>query len=385
LLHRETRFSAGARPLLAHNAAMTDETEALYDALSEIMPPLLTALETLSFFGRKLHPPHLPQLLKEMGDMDAPLRPALEKFQTIEWPSHLEGFKHCIVAASESVCSAYEGLRESVGDPNGVLKAYRALRHNSRATELLYPVSNMLPIVSRFFLETDRRGDDDLVKKLADAAYGRDHVGVMHANNDKGSRGGFSIYVPEYYDENIAYPVIVAMHGGSGHGRGFLWTWLREARTRGAILISPSSRGDTWALMGPDIDSENIEAMVNYAAEHWNVDRSKLLLTGMSDGGTFSYVSGLRAESPFTHLAPFSASFHPLLLDAMDPERIKGLPIYLSHGALDWMFPIDIARTANQALMTVGAEVIYREINDLSHTYPSEENPKIMDWFLESR
>ena len=188
--------------------------------------------------------------------------------------------------------------------------------------------------------------------------------------------------MPEYYEENESYPLIMAMHGGSGHGRGFLWTWLMNARTRGAILVSPTSRGDTWSLMGPDIDSENLEHILEQVRGRWNIDGTKLLLTGMSDGGTFSYVSGLRKASPFTHLAPISAAFHPMLLSMIDADRIKGLPIYLVHGAWDWMFPVDIARTANEALMAAGAAVTYSEVADLSHTYPREENAKIMDWFL---
>jgi phospholipase/carboxylesterase len=46
------------------------------------------------------------------------------------------------------------------------------------------------------------------------------------------------------------------------------------------------------------------------------------------------------------------------------------------------MFPIDVARAADTALRAAGARVIYREIDDLSHTYPRDENPRIMDWFL---
>ena len=46
------------------------------------------------------------------------------------------------------------------------------------------------------------------------------------------------------------------------------------------------------------------------------------------------------------------------------------------------MFPLDVARTANAALTAAGASVVYREIADLSHTYPRDENPRIMDWLM---
>jgi phospholipase/carboxylesterase len=135
-------------------------------------------------------------------------------------------------------------------------------------------------------------------------------------------------------------------------------------------------------LQAPDADGANIERVVTLARAEWNIDPARLLLTGMSDGGTFTFVSGLGTASPFTHLAPVSASFHPLLLEIVDSERIKGLPVYLTHGALDWMFHVDIARAAKDALTGAGADLIYREIADLSHTYPSDENSHIMEWFL---
>ena len=108
-----------------------------------------------------------------------------------------------------------------------------------------------------------------------------------------------------------------------------------------------------------------------------------MLLTGMSDGGTYTYLNGLCTESPFTHLAPCSASFHPVLLSGFEEQRIENLPIYIIHGVQDWMFPISMAREANKAFAKAKAKVVYREIKDLSHTYPRDENPRIMDWFLD--
>jgi len=362
---------------------MSDQNDALIDAITEVMPHLLTSMEALHYIGRHLHPTKLNQLMDQVGNADAEMREGLRVFQAAEWPDHLTRFKETVELACASVEKAFDGLRSAPSDPqNAVLRAYRALRYSTQAMEALYPVAAMLPPVSRFYLEPDRRDDEELVQKLEQSEPTRENVGVLHANNDKKERGGFSIYIPEYYNENEAYPVIIAMHGGSGHGRDFLWTWIREARSRGVILISPSSRGDTWALMGPDIDSENLDRILGHVRETWNVDENKMLLTGMSDGGTFSYVSGLRKESPMTHLAPISSSFHPMLLEMADHERLQGLPVYVTHGALDWMFPIDMARGAHESLKAAGARVTYSEIGDLSHTYPREENAKIMDWLL---
>ena len=361
---------------------MNDDNEQLLDAISGILPPVMTALDALAWVGRHLHPPNLAALADAVADAGDPVQTGLARFRDTAFPEHLEPFKDHVVRAAEHVCRAYEGLAAAADDPNGALQAYRAMGQQTRALHALYPVAAMLPPVSRFFLEPSLRDDDSLLRKLTDADATRDEVGILHAENDRGMRGGFSLYVPEYYDPDESYPLVVALHGGSGHGRDFLMTWLVNARSRGAIVLSPTARDRTWALMGRDIDSPNIEGMVARVREGWNIDAGRLLLTGMSDGGTFCYVSGLREDSPFTHLAPSSASFHPLLLEGTTRERLSALKVYLMHGALDWMFPVDVARTANAALTAAGAKVVYREIADLSHTYPRDENPKIMDWLM---
>lgn len=358
------------------------DADALLDATTALIPPLLTALDALAYAGRHLHPPALAELVPGVRQFRQPVADGLEAFATVDWPEHLAGFsEHARRAAAEAL-QAFDGLESCLAQSNPVMGAYRAMSCNTRAVEALYPISAMLPPVSRFYLSDNHRGDEALQARLAAADAGREGVGIMHAANQPTERGGFSLYVPEYYDAREAMPLVVALHGGSGHGRSFLWSWLKDARSRGVIVATPSSLESTWSLMGPDADSANLDAIVRHISGQWRVDESRVLLTGMSDGGTFSYLSGLRADSPFTHLAPIAASFHPMLLEFAEPERLAALPVYLIHGALDWMFDVQVARTARDALRRAGVAVEYREIEDLSHTYPREENDRILDWLL---
>ena len=39
-----------------------------------------------------------------------------------------------------------------------------------------------------------------------------------------------------------------------------------------------------------------------------------------------------------------------------------------------------LARTAHTTLRDAGADITYRELEDLSHTYPREENARILEW-----
>lgn len=345
------------------------------DVADALLSPLLRALEMLAFVSRHLHPPDLDDLMSSVGTPEEDLESALARQP--QWPEPLSGIRDALGAASDAAISAFAGLREvqREGDFRG---AYRALRRLATGLEALYPLAGILEPVNRFYLDPPARADEALQRRFLQPP--RDNTGIMHFPGEDGERGGFWLYVPEHYSSDSAWPLVVALHGGSGTGRTFLWSWLREARTYGAILVAPTSVQGTWALTGPDPDSPNLARIVEHIRSRWTVDGARLLLTGMSDGGTFTYVSGLEAGSPFTHLAPVSAAFHPLLARMADADRMRKLPIHIVHGGLDWMFPVQMARLARSALAAAGAEVTYREIDDLSHCYPREINATLLSW-----
>ena len=54
-----------------------------------------------------------------------------------------------------------------------------------------------------------------------------------------------------------------------------------------------------------------LHALVESVCASWPVDRQRLLLTGLSDGATFTLLAGLAPDSPFSHLAPVSGVLHP--------------------------------------------------------------------------
>jgi phospholipase/carboxylesterase len=356
-------------------------SEAVVDDIVAVLPPLLQSLEALSFIARHLNPPEFDQVMEAAGEPDHALQAIRPRLAG--WPAQFASIQTSLEAASDAALKAFAGLRAVQHGNGDLIGVFRALRHGPRAQEALYPLAAKLPPVSSFFLDPSLREDAGLLARLAEPA--NQNTGIVHDHNEPGSRGGFSLYVPEYYTPDRTWPLVMALHGGSGNGRGFLWSWLRDARSHGAIVVAPTATGNTWALMGEDSDTPNLARILDVVRGRWNVDATKLLLTGMSDGGTFCYVTGLENASPFTHLAPVAATFHPLMAEMADAERLRGLPVYLVHGRLDWMFPVQVARQTRDALSAAGADVTYREIDDLSHCYPREVNAAMLDWLRGER
>jgi phospholipase/carboxylesterase len=342
-----------------------------------VLNPLFRGLEMLGFVARHVHPPDFESLMASIGTPETDLKAVMQDLR--EWPQNLADCKGPIVAASEATLEAFEALRAVLEDEGDVRSVYRALRLLPKGLAALYPLAGVLPQVNLFYLDPAFRSENGLQELLLRSA-GRENTGVMRFDARDGERGGYWLYVPEYYDPGRVMPLVVALHGGSGTGRQFLWSWLRDARSRGVILVAPTSVGGTWALMGTDPDTPNLARILEVVRSKWSVDPRRLMLTGMSDGGTFTYVTGLEAGSPFTHLAPVSAAFHPMLAQLADAGRTHGLPIHIVHGALDWMFPVELAREAHRTLARAGALVTYCEIEDLSHTYAREENAALLRW-----
>jgi phospholipase/carboxylesterase len=362
--------------------AMSPSREVI-EAIGHLLEPLLETLERVGWVQRHLFPPLAARLAEQLAPGAEAVAGPLAVLEKLEWPDDLRFMRDRLIDVSRQTVDLVTAFGDAAKSADNPIDLYRALRRFARIQETLYPLAPAFEPVNRWFLEPGRRDDDALVDRLRDGALRDDEVrvGVLHASNERDARGGFSAYVPEQLDGRTPMPLVVALHGGHGHGRDFLWSWLADARARGVLLIAPTSRDRTWSIMGgPDVDAEGLREMVESVAARYPVDRSRVLLTGMSDGATYTLLCGLRDGMPFTHLAPACGVLHPYLFTVGGLEHAAGRPIYMVHGALDWMFPLSVAHLGRDALQTAGARLVYREIEDLSHAYPRDENPKILDW-----
>ncbi len=238
-----------------------------------------------------------------------------------------------------------------------------SLHHHAQMQEHLYALRALLPSF-RDYWSPDRAPESPTRPSLVRMSAGGHH-------------GGFAVYVPEDYDASRPWPVIVALHGGSGNGRDFLWTWVRDAKRAGYLLVAPTAVGSTWG----EVDELGLLEMLTWLRGRYHVAVDRVLLTGLSDGGTFTLVYGLAHTDVFRALAPCCGVFHPVNFANGNLDRARGTPIYLVHGAQDFLFPVQLAHMTRDALTAAGAHLTYREIPELSHTYPRSENAAILAWF----
>ena len=360
------------------------------EAVGRLGPALLSVFLAFDRIQRALHPPEIARLRDTLRPPARRLDEALGEALNRSYSEDLAGFAEPLIRSARH---AAHGTALLLGDPSaaesgevgaarthgaeGIEAVLGAFRQHCRAQAAIFPLRRVLPAFDAYFLEPGAEPKRVATGEGADAP---ERPGVLNASNAPSERGGFSLFLPEGYDEARSWPLVMALHGGWGHGGDFLWTWLREARTRGWLLLAPTSQGTTWSMMGRDHDGPALDSMLDYVEARWNVDAGCRLLTGLSDGGTYALLHGLAERSRFTALAPVAGVLHPGNFSNGTLERATGWRIRWIHGALDWMFPAELARKGASALRDAGAEVEWIEVPDLSHAYPREQNPSILEW-----
>ena len=252
------------------------------------------------------------------------------------------------------------------------IAALRAARKQCRALEALYPLCGVFPVVDRYFLEPGA------AEVSAEQMKPPEGTGLIHNDMSQNphTRGGYSLYVPETATPERGWPLVVALHGGYSHGRDFIWTWLAEARSRGFVVFAPTSQAMTWSIANVDFDGELLKRHLEQFGSRIPIDPSRILLTGMSDGGTFALALGLSGKGAYPAVVPVSCALPPV-----DMSLARGEKILWVHGAQDWIFPASWTIQSCRDLRQAGADIKLKVIEDLAHTYPREANATILDWF----
>jgi phospholipase/carboxylesterase len=307
------------------------------------------------------------------------LFPALSEEAAKLSPAEPERNFHNKFAQAVSACSdAYAGLMKASG--RSFAEWFLRSRQSwCQALYLFYEVRQHLSTLRAYWVTPEALPSWPQLEAQtpeATVAVGFTHKGRTNTHHE------YSLYVPENYAPQHKWPLIVCLHGGYGQGNEYIWTWLRPAKSNGYILLSPKSIGPTWSVLQPPLDIRSIQAMLTEVCETYSVDRSRVYLSGLSDGGTFSYIFGLASADLFAGIAPIAGDFHPM----MDPllRQKKGIdkPLLVVHGVHDTIFPVETARQARQLFERIGYKVTYRELPDWGHAYPYKINQQIvLPWF----
>lgn len=177
---------------------------------------------------------------------------------------------------------------------------------------------------------------------------------------------------PEDFDRDRPYPMVVMLHG-YGANMGDL-AQLCPVIDRSAFVyalpnapVPLSPTGFAWADP-PHASSEAVQeaeqaltAFFVEVSDRYDVEPGRTVLGGFSQGGMMTLRLGLADPGAFLGLFALSASApDPGVLRARLPER-RDQPIFMSHGALDAIVPMEQGRGTREYLESEGYAPEYHE------------------------
>ena len=142
-------------------------------------------------------------------------------------------------------------------------------------------------------------------------------------------------YLPADYDENKKYPLVVFLHGAGERGNdldlasthGFMKHVRESGKEYPFIFVAPQCpAGKYWGCY-----TESLLAFLDYVSEALPVDRERVYLTGLSMGGTGTFMLAMADPDRFAAIAPVCGS--GIFWYA---EALVNIPVMIYHGDCGW-------------------------------------------------
>ncbi len=216
---------------------------------------------------------------------------------------------------------------------------------------------------------------DDVLRRLkAGRAYGPQAAGVRELTTSVNGVGlDNTLQVPDGYDPARKWPLRVQLHGGVGRpapvpgqerGRSLA---ANRIPSDGQLVLQPRAwAGSEW-WRSSQVD--HIIALLRQVKRSFNVDESKVYVTGISDGGTGVYYLGMRAATTWSACMPLNG--HPLVLANPDVGadgqlyigNLVNCPVQAVNGGRDRLYPASSVEPFVKMMKGGGVDLTW-------HVYP---------------
>jgi len=355
-------------------------TEEKYvETVRQVEDKLLRFLRTFEKLQEEIHLGRVGEAQARLREAGGELFPTLgAELTALSPPPALQEFHAKLSEAAAAFAEAYATFLSGKGQQfaQAFLDGRRAF---CRGLYVLYELRAQLPVLRQYWLLPSAVPE---LAALETRTPGVEvPVGFSHKPGTD-THKQYSLYVPENYTPQRTWPLIVCLHGGYGRGDDYIWTWLRPAKSKGYLLLSPKSAGPTWSVLNPPLDIRSIQAMLEEVCTTYAVDRKGVYLTGLSDGGTFTYLLGLSCAELFAGIAVIAGEMHPMVDPLLRRGQGKAVPMLIVHGAQDFIFDVAFTRQSITLLQKVGYNVTYQELPDWGHAYTYSINEqRVLPWF----
>jgi predicted peptidase len=201
----------------------------------------------------------------------------------------------------------------------------------------------------------------------------------------------YLIYLPpEYPGSAKNWPLVVFLHGMGERGadlerlkRNGIPKEIATGREYPFIVVSPQCTAQsTWL-----VELDALHALIEKIIGAYQIDTSRIYLTGLSLGGFATWHLAAAYPSLFAAIVPICGG---TIADLGFPERIKVLkdvPVWVFHGAQDEAVPLHMSQELVDVLQAHDGNVKFTVYPDVKHDSWTQTyaNPELYAWLLQQQ
>lgn len=194
----------------------------------------------------------------------------------------------------------------------------------------------------------------------------------------------YSLYVPDNYETNKTYALLVGLHGYSGDNLNMMKTLgMAKLRPDDFIVVTPFGRGDMGYM---SISEQDVLDVIDKMQARFKIDPDRVYLMGISMGGLGTWRIGQHFAEKFAAIAPFCGWTGTEYLD-----NLRNVATLVVHGDADPGIPVSMSRDAVKYLQDLQYDVRYDELPGVDHSawqgWIREESreTKLLEYFRTKR
>ena len=278
----------------------------------------------------------------------------------------------------------------------------RDTQSSSAGVQLQASGESLAMLVTQYLVVEDRGGAESLLQAILvhpqaslqrvswllqeSRTYEIAPVGMLPSQpvRVRGKALSYGLFVPPAYDPEIAFPLVVCLHGAGFTGDSYLERWATRLG-ESHILACPTTMAGTWWTRSSE---ELVLATIRTVRAHYRIDPDRIYLTGMSNGGIGAWIIGMHHAPRFAAVAPMASGIDDVMFPFL--ENLRHTSLYVIHGAKDRIMPVWLSRNITNELARIGIAFTYRE-HEWSHPhagghfFPRQELPALVTWFGKQR
>ena len=192
-------------------------------------------------------------------------------------------------------------------------------------------------------------------------------------------------FLPKTYSaQGAPVPLIVFLHGSGERGSD-----LNKVKAWGPPALADKDPGFPFMVVSPQAPDGEwwhanlLKALLDEVLEKYNVDRSRVYLTGISMGGYGAWDLAINYPAYFAAIAPICGGGNALRIG-----QLKAVPTWVFHGLQDKSVPERESASMVAALRAVGGDVKYTVLPEAGHVdawLHAYGEAGLFDWFLAHR